>query len=341
MGSYAAASQAQIAKQYQNVASTRVINAVANASARSGVDFKFLMEKASTESSFDPSAKSKSSSATGLYQFIDQTWLNVVKAHGDKYGLGDYADKIEIMDGKACVDDSATKKQILALRQNPEISACMAGEFSADNAAYLQDHTQTDVGSTELYLAHFMGAGGAAKFINARDFDGSADAAKVFPAAAKANKNVFFDHSGKVRSLDQVYDLFSKKFSGGQATGSSTVSASTASQPTKASATASAAATPHTHGSHLKGSARTLPVFDDANEADDIIWNDDPRFKNHQFTTADFTASSTPGTGFSHSSAAVSRLSPYSIMAMSQMSETLNDAASGQSARKTKHWNNS
>ena len=328
---FSAGVPSEILHKYQGVASNRVINAVQKAAKATGVDFTFLMEKASTESSFDTNAKSKSSSATGHYQFIEDTWLGMVKRHGEKYGLGDLADKIEIKNGKATVDSAAAKKQILALRKDPEISACMAGEFCAENKDFLQDHTKGDVGSTELYLAHFMGAGAAAKFLNARAYDGDAVAAKIFPNAAHANKGVFYDKNGKARSLDDVYALFDKKFTGGQAAGSSTTPASTSTDDssTKAPAASAAASRHHTHTA-----ARALPVFDDANEADDIIWRDDPRFQHHG------AGKKNAGSIYAQANASVSRLSAASIMAMSQMDETTM-ASTGFGHRKDRHGYNS
>lgn len=267
------ASAAQNITQYQGVATNRVINAVKNAAHKTGVDFTFLMEKASTESSFNPSAKAKHSSATGLFQFIEQTWLNMVKKHGDKYGLSEYADKIEIKNGKACVDDCDVKNKILALRKNPEISALMAGEFSAENKEFLDKNTKGDVGATELYIAHFMGAGGAAKFLNSREVNPRAVAAHLFPQAAHANKNVFYD-KGRPRTLDQIYNLFDKKFTGGDIPPSVTAKA-----PTSSSVTSSAAAPEASLPLDLDIAARALPSFDDADESDDIIWSDDPRFQ--------------------------------------------------------------
>lgn len=171
------------------------------------------MEKASTESGFNPAAKSKTSSASGLFQFIDSTWLKMVKEHGAKFGLGALADKIQIRDGKPRIDDDATRKTILNLRQNPEISALMAGAFSADNKAYLEKHTEGSVGKTELYLAHFLGAAGAAKLLHKRDDNGNAAASDLFPKEARANKNVFFDEAnGQPRTLDALYDFFAQKF---------------------------------------------------------------------------------------------------------------------------------
>ena len=51
-----------------------VYDAIKNAAAKTGVNFTYLMEKAAVESSFNPDAKAKTSSATGLFQFIEQTW---------------------------------------------------------------------------------------------------------------------------------------------------------------------------------------------------------------------------------------------------------------------------
>lgn len=204
----------QIVDKYQGLASGRVIHAVADAAKRTGTDFSFLMEKAAAESGFKSDAKAKSSSATGLFQFIDSTWLMMVKQYGAKYGLGEMADKIEVKGGRACVGDCEVKKEILDLRKNPEISALMAGEFSADNRDYLEAHTEGKVGRTEMYLAHFLGAGSAAKFINTRAQHGDMAAADVFPREAAANKNVFFAADGRARSLDEVYARFASKFNG-------------------------------------------------------------------------------------------------------------------------------
>lgn len=274
-----AAAVSNIINKYQGVAPTRIIQAVEKASARTGVDFAFLMNKASTESSFNPTAKAKTSSATGLFQFIESTWLNMIKNHGEKYGLGKYADKICVDEnGKACVADSATRSEILNLRKNPEISALMAGEFSAENKCYLEDRVQGDVGSTELYMAHFMGAGAAAKFLNCRAANPDAKAAALFPTAAKANKNVFYDRAtGRPRTLDEIYQNFANKFNGG--TSIPSTEANPPSHSVAKEVSVKAPATIHPPLAPLETAmAQALPSFDDDNEMDDIIWNDDPRF---------------------------------------------------------------
>jgi hypothetical protein len=203
----------EIIERYQGIAPRPIIAAVQKAAARTGADFAYLMEKASAESGFDPKAASPRSSATGLFQFIESTWLKMVKDHGAQFGLGRFASQIEIRDGKPCVDDCKVKDQILALRKNPEISALMAGAYSKENQGYLERHIDGKVGDTELYLAHFLGAGSAARFLNARAEDGNAPAARLFPHAARANRGVFFDAAThKARTLDQVYALIADKF---------------------------------------------------------------------------------------------------------------------------------
>lgn len=189
--------------------------AVRNASARTGVDFSYLMEKAAVESGYRTDVKSSSSSATGLYQFIDSTWLQTMKDHGAEHGLGKYANAIQTRgDGRAYVADADMKKEILELRKDPTVSALMAAEYTKENKEHLEETVGGKIGSTELYMAHFLGAGGASKFLNAMQDNPGRTARDVFPDAAAANKNVFYDKAtGKAKSLKEIYDKFATKFS--------------------------------------------------------------------------------------------------------------------------------
>lgn len=175
-----------------------IINAIKTASAKTGVSFSYLMEKAAVESNFNPTIKAKSSSATGLFQFIDSTWMNMIDKFGDKYGINTHQ----------------SKQQLLNLRKDPEISSLMAAEFAQDNKAYLQQTVGGDIGNTELYFAHFMGAGGASAFLSQLHKNPNALAADIFPKEANANRGVFYNKNGSQRTLSQIYDFFDKKFSG-------------------------------------------------------------------------------------------------------------------------------
>ena len=97
------------------------------ASRRTGVDFSYLLGQAKIESSLNPSARAATSSATGLYQFVDQSWLAVVDKHGAEYGLGWAADAISKgSNGRYYVSDPDLRQQILDLRKHPETASVMA-----------------------------------------------------------------------------------------------------------------------------------------------------------------------------------------------------------------------
>lgn len=189
-----------------------VESAIARASAKTGMDFSYLMDKATVESSMDPTAKAKNSSATGLYQFIETTWLQMVRDYGRKYGLGAYA---ECIDSNCHVKNARVRQAILDLRQDPETAACMAAEYAAQNADALKSRIgdKATIGKTELYLAHFLGAGGATKFIQALEKAPNARAANFFPAEARTNRGVFYDsETGHARSLAEIYQRFAARF---------------------------------------------------------------------------------------------------------------------------------
>jgi hypothetical protein len=190
-----------------------IVKAVADASAKVGVNFAYLMDKANTESSFNPTAKAKTSSASGMFQFIESTWLDMVNKYGAQHGLAKQADAIsKTRDGKLVVADKATRREILELRKDPKVASLMAAEYANENKKTLEKNLGRTVGETELYLAHFLGAGGATKFLKAMDRNPSASAASLLPEAASSNRSVFFGKSGKSFTLAQVFDRFEQKF---------------------------------------------------------------------------------------------------------------------------------
>jgi hypothetical protein len=116
------------------------------------------------------------------------------------------------------------------LRQEPAISAELAARFALDNAKSLNSAGHTAVGPTELYLAHFLGAGGAATFLNGlRDTPNQA-AAKALPQAANANTPIFYDGTAP-RSYREIYDRFAQKFAGAATTLPATVNATQTIKP--------------------------------------------------------------------------------------------------------------
>ncbi len=185
---------------------TRVTGAIRDAARVTGAGFEYLLNTALRESNLNPNAKAKTSSATGLFQFIDQTWLGTMKQSGAALGYGKYADAIsKTSSGRYVVNDAALRDQIFALRKDPTANSLMAGAFANSNAKVLTDRLGRKPTDGELYMAHFLGASGAARFIRAAEANPNGKAASLFPRAAHANSAIFYDKTGGARSLSQVY----------------------------------------------------------------------------------------------------------------------------------------
>ena len=203
---------------------SRVTNAIAMASRRTGVDFSYLLGQAKIESSLNPNAKAATSSATGLYQFIDQSWLAVVNEHGNKYGMGWASNAIsQGSNGRYYVSDPNMRQQIMDLRKHPETASVMAAEHAADNKAFLEARLGREAKPVDLYLAHFLGAGGAAKFLASHDRNPDAAAAPSMGSAARANRGIFYDRQGNARSFADIRANFARKLDRSNTEGSGTI----------------------------------------------------------------------------------------------------------------------
>ena len=186
--------------------------AIARAAQATTVDFGFLLAQAEVESALNPDARAGTSSATGLYQFIESTWLDTMKKHGARFGLGDIAAQIGVTaSGSAFVADPAQRQAILALRADPQIASLMAAGLAEDNRAHLAPILGRQPDHSELYLAHFLGAGGAGRFLSEMQADPSQSAAALFARPAAANRAIFYAPDGSARSLAGVMDVLAGK----------------------------------------------------------------------------------------------------------------------------------
>ena len=178
--------------------------AIRRAANTTGVDFNFLMKTARRESAMNPSARARTSSAAGLFQFIEQTWLATLKQNGAKHGYGQYADLIHRgADGRWRVEGSA-RNMVMDLRFDPQAASVMAAELTASNAAYLRGRTGQEPNGGDLYAAHFLGPAGAANLIEAMRTRPEASAASIFPQAAAANRPIFY-RNGRSATVSEVY----------------------------------------------------------------------------------------------------------------------------------------
>ena len=182
---------------------------IARAARATGVDFNYLLAQAKLESSLNPSAKAPTSSAAGLYQFTQGTWLQTLEKHGANHGMG-WADAM--IDGGR-VNNPALRGQIMAMRYDADASSLMAAELANDNKAELSAVLGREPDAAELYLGHFLGSTGARDFLSALNTNPGQSAAGVLPKAAAANRKIFYDGSGAPRSVAGVMELLRGKVS--------------------------------------------------------------------------------------------------------------------------------
>ena len=113
------------------------------------------------ESNGDPNLKNKRSSATGLGQFLDETWLLLMRAH------------------RPDLVSERTEAEVLDLRRDPNVAREITARFTERNANVLKRRGLPVTPGT-LYLAHFAGAAGAVAVLSALE---EADAASIMASA--------------------------------------------------------------------------------------------------------------------------------------------------------------
>ncbi len=199
-------------------ASARVAGVIRDAARSTGASFEYLLTAARIESNLNPAAQATTSSAKGLYQFIDQTWLATLKNSGHAHGYGQYADAITLnADGRYEVADPTQRAAIMRLRNDPAASATMAGAFTKNNSVQLATAIGRMPTEGELYIAHFLGSDGAARLINVAARQPKVGATEMFPQAAAANPSIFMTKSGQSRSVGDVYATLTGRFEGARA----------------------------------------------------------------------------------------------------------------------------
>lgn len=192
--------------------SQSLASALSAAGARSGVDFDYLLQTAMRESSLNPQARASTSSAVGLFQFLEGTWLQVMKEEGPRLGYETYASAItRTTNGDYVVADASTRTEILKLRENPQIAADLAAAFTRSNGEYLRNEFGRMPSAGELYIAHFLGARGAEKLFKAGLENPDQRAVGLFPRQAEANRSIFYDRQGQARTIRQVYEVLAAK----------------------------------------------------------------------------------------------------------------------------------
>ncbi|MSO76385.1 MAG: lytic transglycosylase domain-containing protein [Alphaproteobacteria bacterium] len=179
---------------------------IQEASAKGEPSFRYMLASATLESGMRPGAEAPNSSAAGLYQFTQSTWLSMVRDHGPKHGLGDLAKAVKTAaDGSVTVEDADLRGKILALRRDATLSAAMTAEYAKQNSAYLEARLGRPANDVDLYAAHFFGPAGAVRLLRAVAADGGSPAADLLKGAARSNPAMFYEANGKTKSAQTVF----------------------------------------------------------------------------------------------------------------------------------------
>jgi hypothetical protein len=190
-----------------------VTGAIRTAARSTGANFDYLLTTAKVESNLDPNSTISTSTATGLFQFLDQTWLGVMKTAGRAFGFGRYADAIsQTSSGRYVVEDTALRDEMMKLRKDPAANAMMGGVITQQNAAVLAKRIGRKPTEGELYVAHFFGPHAAARVIQLAESEPNSDAVVLFPEAARANRSVFYDRQGNARTIASVRDELVRRY---------------------------------------------------------------------------------------------------------------------------------
>ena len=177
--------------------------AIREASEKYGVSYEYMMAQAAQESRFDNSAKAKTSSATGMYQFVDGTWNEMATKYPNE-GLTPLWNPKNGPPPAGYVDP----------RTDPTQSATAAALYAKQNEKSLAKAGVTNPTPTDYYMGHFMGGGGAQQFMSAKAKDPNQSAAALFPKQADANRTIFYNKDGSARSVNEVYKVMDNKISG-------------------------------------------------------------------------------------------------------------------------------
>ena len=176
-----------------------------------GVSPLYLAATAARESNFKSGAAARTSSARGMFQFIEQTWLQAFARDGACLGMPSLARHIRrTRGGRYVVHSRRARRHILGLRYNTQLATFFAARLAQQNAKTLARHLGRRPTPGELYVAHFLGAKDAARMAALARRYPYDPAYREFRKAARANKPIFF-RRGRPLSLGEVWYSLTKR----------------------------------------------------------------------------------------------------------------------------------
>lgn len=188
-----------------------ILGAIVKASKETGANSGYLLHIALRESGLVLGAQAPTSSATGPFQFIQQTWYQMIGVYGAKHKLdAEVALLSRQSNGSFKPVSEAARVELLTLRTDPYVAALMAGELTMENMGSMTKSLGRAPAHGELYAAHVLGASNAVLLVKTRDKAAGTSAAQILPQAAASNRWLFYSDIGRPRSVAALFDELSR-----------------------------------------------------------------------------------------------------------------------------------
>lgn len=190
-------------KLYMNVNNRNpmIVDAIYNASAQASIDFELMLVKAMIESNLGQNVMAENSSARGLYQFIDSTWLVLLHRHADRIGQIEISKSLYTDKNKRVLmirgGSQFTKDALLNLRHDLHIASLIKAYQTKEEAKILANlNPDKRLSATDHYIVHMLGLTQARKFFDLmRHMPHAVLTEHGFETAARVNPHFFYDQS--------------------------------------------------------------------------------------------------------------------------------------------------
>lgn len=169
-----------------------------------GANRTYLLKIARRESAMNPWAKANRSSAAGLFQFTENTWLCMLLDAGPRLGINSGFGLIRTENGRCRTADDSDRVRLLAMRYDPVLSTKMASAFTSVNDDQFIETFGRRPDDDERYVMHVFGPGSGTRILLLARTTPDLIAASILPAAARANPSIFYDRRGRPRTVAEV-----------------------------------------------------------------------------------------------------------------------------------------
>ncbi|MCK5374723.1 MAG: hypothetical protein KAJ40_05520 [Alphaproteobacteria bacterium] len=197
-----------------------LIDTLYNVTQETGVSFELLVIKAMIESNLGENIVAQNSTARGLFQYIESTWLSLIKSYGGKIGYASYADalKYDLIAKRYVIvseRNNFSRHDILNLRYDTRITTLIKAYQILDEQAAIEKCTKGQVPTiTDHYIVHMMGLPLAELFFKLKNSNSTIIPARLkngmFNNAIAQNPSFFFDKRGNALNAPQIYNRFAE-----------------------------------------------------------------------------------------------------------------------------------